>query len=148
MILFCAAAAAVLVIDMLTKHIVSSGMALGSSITVIPGIFDLTYILNDGAAWGILSGRQALLQLFTAVLMIGILVYAIVKRKSLKTLEMLSLGLILGGGLGNFISRVFSGQVVDFLNIHIIPVFNAADIGITVGCVLLIIAELLPQKKE
>ena len=147
MTLFCITAAAVLALDMITKAIVASGMALGSSIAILPGVFEITYILNDGAAWGILSGKQTLLQVLTAVLMIVVIVYAVMKRKDLRRIEMISLAMIVGGGLGNFISRVISGSVVDFFNIHIIPVFNVADIGITVGCALLIISVFLSGKK-
>ena len=148
MTLFGIAAAAVLALDMITKHIVSSGMELGASIAILPGVFEITYIHNTGAAWGILAGKQLLLQILTAVLMAAVIVYAVIKRKSLSRLEMISLALIVGGGLGNFLSRAVSGYVVDFFNIHIIPVFNVADVGITTGCVLLIISVFLSGKKE
>ena len=148
MILFVSCAAAVFLLDLISKHIVSSGMELGSTVSLVPGVFDLTYIVNKGAAWGILSGKQMLLQVFTAVLMVVLTAYAAAKRKTLGKPELLALGLIVGGGLGNFISRVSEGQVVDFFNIHVIPVFNVADIGITVGCVLLVIAALFSDRKK
>ena len=148
MIFFFSAAALVLLLDQISKYLVASSMALGSSIPVIPGVFELTYIQNTGAAWGILADKQLLLQIFTALLMAGIIIYAAVCRKKMTKLELLSLGSILGGGLGNFISRVVSGYVVDFFNIQIIPVFNVADIGITVGCALLVIVTLLSAKTE
>ena len=148
MLLFSAAACAVLILDIITKLIVSGNMELGSSIELISGVLELSYIRNTGAAWGILAGKQTLLQIFTALLMAGLAYYAIRNRKTLTRLEMISLGLVFGGGLGNFLSRVIRGYVVDFLNIHIIPVFNAADIGITVGCFLLILSTLLAAKKD
>ena len=148
MIFFFSAAALVLLLDQISKYLVASSMTLGSSIPVIPGVFELTYIQNTGAAWGILADKQLLLQIFTALLMAGIIIYAAVCRKKMTKLELLSLGSILGGGLGNFISRVVSGYVVDFFNIQIIPVFNVADIGITVGCALLVIVTLLSAKTE
>lgn len=129
-------------LDQLTKYIVSSKMVLDSSITVIPKIFELTYIKNDGAAFGMLSGKQTLLIIVTVVAMILISLYAIIDRKKLSKLEELSLGMIVGGGIGNLIGRITEGCVTDFFNIHIIPVFNVADIGITIGCLLLIIAVL------
>lgn len=128
--------------DQLTKYIVSSKMVLDSSITVIPKIFDLTYIKNDGAAFGMLSGKQTLLIIVTVAAMVLISIYAIVDRKKHSKLEQFALGMIVGGGIGNLIGRITEGCVTDFFNIHIIPVFNVADIGITIGCLLLIIAVL------
>ena len=148
MTLFCITAAAVLALDIITKLIVSSGMELGSSIAILPGIFELTYIHNTGAAWGVLAGKQVLLQVLTAILLIIVIVYAVVKRNVLSKPETVSLALIIGGGLGNFLSRLVKGYVVDFLNIQIIPVFNVADIGITIGCVLLIISVFVSGKKQ
>ena len=148
MTLFCITATAVLALDIITKLIVSSGMELGSSIAILPGIFELTYIHNTGAAWGVLAGKQVLLQVLTAILMIAVIVYAVVKRNVLSKPEMISLALIIGGGLGNFLSRLVKGYVVDFLNIQIIPVFNVADIGITIGCILLIISVFVSGKKQ
>jgi len=126
--------------DQITKYIVSSSMTLEESITVIPKLFDLTYIKNDGAAYGILSGKQNLLIVITVVAMILITLYALLDRKKHSNLEQFALGMIVGGGIGNLIGRISEGCVTDFFNIHIIPVFNVADIGITVGCLLLIIA--------
>ena len=129
-------------LDQLTKYIVSSSMTLDSSITVIPKFFDLTYIKNDGAAYGMLSGKQRLLIVITVIAMILITLYAVLDRKKHSRLEQFALGMIVGGGIGNLIGRVTEGCVTDFFNIHIIPVFNVADIGITIGCLLLIIAVL------
>ncbi len=148
MTLFGITAAAVLALDIITKLIVSSGMELGSSIAILPGIFEFTYIQNTGAAWGVLADKQILLQVLTAVLLIAVIVYAVIKRKALTKPELVSLALIAGGGLGNFVSRLVKGYVVDFMNIHIIPVFNVADIGITVGCLLLIITVFVSGKKK
>ena len=131
-----------LALDQLSKYLVDSSMELGQTIPLIKGVFDLTYVRNDGAAWNILSGKQTLLIVVTGAVMLAIIAYVIVNRKKISLLEKLSLGMIVGGGIGNLIGRASVGYVIDFLNIQIIPVFNVADIGVTVGCILLILTIL------
>ena len=152
MLPFCITAVLIIAADLITKYIVASGMELYSSIPVIPGVFDITYIINDGAAWGILGGRQFLLSAFTVIVIAALIIYAVKKRALMPKLELYSLAMIVGGGIGNLIGRVFDGYVVDFINVKAISflnIFNIADIGITVGCILLIIALLIsPQRKK
>lgn len=131
-----------LALDQFSKYLVDSSMELGQTIPLIKGFFDLTYVRNDGAAWNILSGKQTLLIVVTGAVMLTIIAYVIVNRKKISLLEKLSLGMIVGGGIGNLIGRASVGYVIDFLNIQIIPVFNVADIGVTVGCILLILTIL------
>lgn len=123
-------------------------------------VFSLTHIRNDGAGWSILSGQTVILIAFTAIVMAGILVYMIVKRRDMPKLELFSLALILSGGLGNLIDRIrmlidgeFSG-VIDYINLEFInfPVFNFADICVTIGgacfCLYYIILEIKESKKK
>lgn len=131
-----------LALDQFSKYLVDSSMELGQTIPLIKGVFDLTYVRNDGAAWNILSGKQTLLIVVTGAVMLTLIAYVIVNRKKISLLEKLSLGMIVGGGIGNLIGRASVGYVIDFLNIQIIPVFNVADIGVTVGCILLILTIL------
>ena len=149
MVLFCLTAAGVLALDLITKYLVTSGMELYSSITLIPGVFNLTYIENEGAAWGLLAGKQFLLSVFTIVVILAIIVYIIKKKDKLPKLEIISLAMITGGGLGNLLGRIFDGKVVDFIELtfsSIFNIFNIADIGITFGCILLIISLFLEKK--
>ena len=152
MLPFCITAVLILAADLITKHIVASGMELYSSIPVIPGVFDITYIINDGAAWGILGGKQFLLSAFTVIVIAALIVYVVKKRAAMPRLELYSIAMIVGGGVGNLIGRVFDGYVVDFINVKAISflnIFNIADIGITAGCFLLIIALLVaPSRKK
>ena len=151
MILFSAAAVIVIFFDLLTKHLISSGMELNSSITLSPGFLDFTYIINEGAAWGFLANRQWLLQVFTGAVMLVLIIYAVRKRNIISRLQMVSLAMIVGGGLGNFISRLFEGHVVDFIHIRALSffnIFNIADIGITVGCVILIFCTVFSERSR
>ena len=151
MVIFIVTAAVVLALDLLTKYLISSGMELHSSITLIPGVLNFTYIENEGAAWGFLAGKQIFLQIFTLIVILAILGYVIKKRETLKKLELISLGLIVGGGLGNFLSRLFEGKVVDFIEFtfsRIFNIFNVADIGITFGCLFLVISMFLSERSS
>ena len=123
-------------------------------------VFSLTHIRNDGAGWSILGGQTVFLLIFTSVVMLGIIAYMILKRKSLGKLDFVCLSLIVAGGLGNLIDRVrmliepdFNG-VIDYINFEFInfPVFNFADICVVVGaigyCVLMVVMEILEYKKK
>ena len=123
----------VVLADQLSKQLVRSSMELYQSIPLIGGLLDLTYIHNYGAAFSILQNKQAFLIAFTGLAMTTIVIYVARERKKLPQAEIAALGLIVGGGLGNLIDRVAQGYVVDFLNIHILPVFNVADMAVCAG---------------
>ena len=137
-------------IDQYTKYLIESNLAVNETIPLFPGIFDLTYVRNTGAAFGMLAGKQVLLSIITGVLLIAITVYAIKNSKSISRLESLSLALIVGGGLGNLISRLIYDYVIDFFNFYFWPVFSVADICICVGSALLVVAVLIlePRKEK
>ncbi len=129
--------------DLLSKHFVFrflSGQTSGTH-DVWPGVFMLSRHYNTGGPFSILSGQNFLLIAFTAVALLVILyLYATMAARG-RRLGLISLSMIAAGALGNLVDRLGGGQVRDFLNFHIIryPVFNVADVLITVGAVLLII---------
>ncbi|MFM1650584.1 signal peptidase II [Brevibacillus sp. B_LB10_24] len=129
----------VIVLDQVTKFAVVKNMALGESIPLIPGVFHLTSHRNMGAAFGILQNQRWLFVVITLVVVVGIIVtlYRIGRKLPVTSL---GLALVLGGAIGNFIDRVSTGQVVDFLDFTLIrfPIFNVADSAITVGVILLL----------
>lgn len=135
------------VLDQISKAAVDNSMALGQTIDVLPGVFDLTYIHNEGAAFSILLGKQSLLIAITSMLMIAMTLYVIKQGKAIFKPECISVALIVGGGLGNLISRAMSGYVIDFLNIYILPVFNVADIFVCCGCGLLMLSVLFLEPR-
>lgn len=134
---------AVVLLDQLTKVWIRSFLVYGGEpVTVIPGLFNLVYVRNEGAAWGILGGQLALLILLSLVVLAFL---AAGHRKVLNpTLDhRLALGLMIGGICGNLIDRVRLGWVMDFLDFHLgayhWPAFNVADAAIctAVGIYLL-----------
>lgn len=135
------ACAGLVIVDQLLKIWVLSSLAgLGSSVMLIPGLLQLTYVENRGAAFGIMQGRVGILSLLTLAVIIFCIVLLI--RKVRNRMAATSLALIVAGGLGNLIDRVFRGFVVDFLDVSPLfsfPVFNFADCCVVIGTILLLI---------
>lgn len=147
-----AVAAAVLVIDQITKYLVVSHFNLYESIPLIPGVLNLTYIHNRGAAFGIFQNQTLPFVIITLVaLALG--VWVLYKRYFDHPLMDWAILLILSGGLGNLIDRVFRhGNVVDFLETAFMqfPVFNIADCAVVIGAglmILYLILDLVRVKK-
>lgn len=126
--------------DQISKYIVVQNMTLGGeSIPVIDGFFRLTYIHNEGGAWGFMEGHTWLLLSFTVVAMIVCLAL-LVKAGTNDKFLFWAICLILSGGIGNMIDRIFrSGKVVDFIELEFIrfPVFNIADCAVCIGAAML-----------
>ena len=127
----------VFIIDQLVKHLVVSTMHLGQSLPVIKGIFHITYVLNPGAAFGMLEHQRWFFILVAlAAVLLGVAFYKKLQQESF--LMRSGAGLLLGGAVGNLADRIQSGLVVDFLDFRIWPVFNIADIAICAGAGILI----------
>jgi signal peptidase II len=149
-------AALVIIIDQLTKLWIMTNFALYEQQNVIPGLFDLVYVTNTGAAFGFLAGSKNLLrQLFfvgVAIVALVVIVYAYGHLKKQGKIFVYALGLIGGGAIGNLIDRLRFGSVVDFLDFYLgsyhWPAFNAADSAITVGVGLFLLGTLLQHIKE
>lgn len=127
----------VFIIDQLVKHLVVSTMHLGQSLPLIKGIFHITYVLNPGAAFGMLEHqRWFFIVVALAAVLLGVAFYKKLQQESF--LMRSGAGLLLGGAVGNLADRIQSGLVVDFLDFRIWPVFNIADIAICAGAGILI----------
>ena len=129
-------------IDQLTKYFIKTNMALGDSIPE-SGLFHITYVQNTGAAFSIFREHTSLLSIFSiigVILLLFIVFYLSTRFEFLRSLPgRISLGLIMGGTIGNLIDRLVYGYVVDFIDVDFFATFNVADAGITVGAVLLAI---------
>lgn len=138
-------------IDQLTKWVIVNTMEYGEQITVIDNFFYFTSHRNKGAAWGILQGQMLFFYIITAIVVVGIIYYMQKYAKESKLLA-ISLSLILGGALGNFIDRLFRKEVVDFFDFIIFrydfPIFNVADSALVVGVILIIIATIIDETKK
>lgn len=130
-----------LLIDIISKLIISNLLELNSSIVIIRNFFSITYVHNTGAAWSILSGRRLLLLIVTSILLLFIINYIRCHMPS-KKIDIIGDSMVLGGAIGNFIDRLFLGYVKDFLDFNLFgynyPIFNLADSFIFIGLILLI----------
>ncbi|TWI55754.1 signal peptidase II [Halalkalibacter nanhaiisediminis] len=141
----------IIIIDQITKWIVATQMTLGESIPVIQDIIYITSHRNKGAAFGILQGQMWFFYIITIIVIIGI-VYYMQKEAKNSRLFGVSLGLILGGAIGNFIDRLFRGEVVDFVNTYPFgynfPIFNVADSALCIGVGLLFIKMIGDERRQ
>jgi len=127
---------AVLLLDQASKTIVRLNLSHGDSIPIIKGYWHVTYVQNPGGAFGLLPGVQTFLLLTSIVVMAMLIVYRAFRQAG-GPLSELSLGLILGGTAGNLVDRVRFGEVIDWLDFRIWPVFNIADTALVIGLTLL-----------
>ena len=131
--------------DQLSKYYIVANIPLNSAIDIIPGFFKLTYVQNFGAGFSILQNQNTLFLIITPIAII-FLCYLLFKTKKGDLFTISGLLLMIAGALGNFIDRVFTVYVVDFLDFVIFgsdfPVFNIADSFLTIGVFLFIIAIL------
>ena len=139
-----------LLTDQFSKWLVMSRMTHGDSIPVFEPVFYITYVMNPGAAFGMLPYKTAFFVIITIAVVLGITLFA---RRIPPGKALLKTGLALqvGGAVGNLIDRLRFGHVVDFFDFRVWPVFNIADIGIVIGVGILFI-ELIksdgnPRKK-
>ncbi len=139
-------AAAVLVgVDQLIKRWATAVLLPKTAMTLIPGVLELRYFLNDGMAFSMLAGKQKLLIAVTSLMLLGVL-WMLFARK-LTPLERVAWTLVLGGGIGNLIDRVLNGEVVDYINLLFMrfAVFNFADICVCVGVALWVLVIFLDE---
>ena len=139
-----------LCLDIFSKQMVIHFMVENQTIQIISHFFSLTYVKNTGVAFSMLSGNLTFI-LMMSVLVVGVLVYFSKNRES-GQLENLCYSMILGGALGNFLDRIFYGYVIDFLDFTLfgfkMAIFNVADVLIVCGVFLLIVLELLKERKK
>ncbi len=135
---------ACIIFDLIAKK-----FTVGIDKDAIPGFFKFLYTQNTGAAWSMFSGSTVALIIISVIIiaLLGVYVFA---SKTKNALFYVSLGLIVGGAVGNLIDRIFLGYVRDFIKLEFMnfPIFNTADCFLTVGVVCLVIYYLIEVIKE
>ena len=129
--------AALIAADQGLKYWGVSHLSVGQSAPLLPGVMQLTRLHNTGAAWSSFSGMTAVLAVVTVVLM-ALVLWLLIKKIVRHPLGVAGCLLILGGGMGNLIDRIFRGYVVDMFDLLLFqyPIFNLADCFVVVGAVL------------
>ena len=139
---------AIVAADQVTKYLTVANIALYADVPFLPGLLQLTYVQNTGAAFSSFEGQQWLFALIFAVFT-GMIIWEFRKNTmGFTTFERWCIAAIYGGGLGNMIDRVRMGYVVDMIETTFMefPVFNVADCFITCGCVLMMAHLILFNK--
>lgn len=143
----------ILIIDQILKNIIKTKMSLNQEIVLIKNFFSINYLKNTGAAFSILT-NQTFILIIISFIIIFVLDRFLTKEKNLNNLSVISIGLILGGIFGNLLDRIIYKGVIDYLSFRIFsynfPVFNFADMAITIGTFLLLfnmVKEEIQNKK-
>ncbi|MGH2405660.1 MAG: signal peptidase II [bacterium] len=134
-----AAAALVAAADQAVKAMIVAAIPASASVSIVPGVFSLTHVQNTGVAFGLLAGASPVVTALAALTLVFLLFYN--RGRQIGTgAAWLGIAAMAGGAAGNLIDRVRLGYVVDYLDVHIWPVFNLADVAIVLGAAILIIA--------
>ena len=144
-----AAAALVVLVDQVTKHLVTTRLEAGQSWDLVPWlapVFRITHVTNTGVIFGLFQGYSDLFLVFSAVAVVAIVLYYR-QLPDGQWIVQVSLALSLGGAIGNFVDRLRQGYVTDFIDLTFWPfqdfaVFNVADSAITTGTTLLVLVTL------
>lgn len=133
---------AIVLLDRLSKIYFLNLLDVGESIPLIRNVVHFTLVFNTGIAFGLFK-NQGIIFVIIAVIAIVLLIYNIYyyfqHEKVLSRTYIVAVSLILGGAIGNLIDRIYYGQVIDFIDLRIWPVFNIADSAITIGAILFVV---------
>lgn len=147
----------VVAIDQIAKIYIHTHFELGETISVINNYFNITYVRNTGAAFGIFSDSEQMFRhvffLSIPVVAVAVIIFFIYGLPEEELSQIVSLSLISGGAIGNYVDRIQFGYVIDFLDVHIKniyswPVFNIADSAIVVGVTVLSVLMILEYFEE
>lgn len=145
LIIYPLAAAAVIILDQITKLLVRSGMEVGDRIPVIGSWMSIYYVRNTGTAFSMFSGNRMVTVFFTTALIIACIVFAVLEIRSGSRISAMMLCLISAGGASNLADRLILGYVTDMISCGSFAVFNVADIAVTCGCFLFVFYMLFTE---
>ena len=146
---YCLLIAGITLADQVTKSLTVANIPLYTDVDFIPGLINLTYVQNTGAAFSAFRGMQWLFALIFAVFTVVWIWEYFKKQMPFSAFERWCIAAVYGGGLGNMIDRVRFGYVVDMIETQFIefPVFNVADCFITCGCIAMMVSLIFFNKE-
>lgn len=149
-LLYMLIAAAVVIIDQITKKLAVLYLMPIGDYPLWKGVLHLTYVENTGAAFGMMRDKRWIFMLLSSVAIVAVAAVMIAFSRHITPLLGVSLAFIIGGGIGNMIDRLLFGYVVDFINFELInfAVFNGADSFICVGAGLMLIYMIVIEFKR
>lgn len=135
-------ACVLLIIDQLVKLLIRSKMSLMDEFVIIPHFFSLYYVENTGAAFSLFSGATIIL-IVLGICVLAFLHLYVLSDEVMNKWKKIGLGMVIGGIIGNLVDRILYSTVIDYLSFdfwgYSFPIFNIADIGITIGFLILVI---------
>ena len=138
----------VLALDLVSKYLAQTYLANAAAVSIIPNFFELTYVINTGAAWSILEGQRTFFIVISSAVSIGLIYYLIKEKEPLMSL---AVSLMLAGTVGNLYDRIFFGFVRDMLSFNFFgyqfPVFNIADSALVIGVILIIVDMVIKERR-
>ena len=148
-VILIAVIAAVIGLDQLTKWLTVVNLAEYESFPLWQDVLHFTYVKNTGMAFGMLKDHRWVFMVFSTIAIVALIVYLFRFRPESRWMQV-SMAMIIGGGIGNMIDRVFLGYVVDFIDVTLInfAVFNVADSFVCVGAGIMILCLVLDLIKE
>ena len=141
-----------IILDQVTKQIITRNMEIGDRIPVLGNFLSITYHRNSGAAWGIMQGQMFFFYIMTAIAIAGIIYWLYKIDFKTEKVMTIALALILGGAIGNFIDRILYQSVIDFISTYwwgySFPIFNIADMSLVIGVGLMAIDALFLERRR
>ncbi|MDO4774638.1 MAG: signal peptidase II [Aerococcaceae bacterium] len=139
----------VILLDQTVKNWIVASLDLHQSMPGVARLFDFYHIRNEGASWGMLAGQRWLFILLTLAVVVYI-IHLLITHKRERKLFYVAYGLLLGGAVGNLIDRIRLGYVIDMFRLQFMefPIFNVADVALTLGVVCLLGVLFLEKEKE
>ena len=136
-------------LDQITKYLIIENMTLGQSIPLWEGVLHITYVINRGAAFSMLSGQRWVFLIISSVA-IAVMGAFLIFTKNSRPIWLYSLSMIISGGIGNMIERIYLGYVTDFIDFTLInfAIFNVADSLVCIGAGLLLLDLIIDFIKD